>query len=159
MMSVEGEDPTGKELDALAANISRILEQEDEKLYSREVIEEFRNPSNIGRLEDADGSGVADGLCGDTMEFYIKVRSGRVSECRFYTDGCGPTIACGSRLSRFVQDMDLDSAQSISPKDLVSLLHGLPPDHEHCASLAVIALRSALRDFHTRREAKQGGGR
>ena len=150
MMAMDSEDEAHKELDTLVENISRILEHEDEKLYSREVVEEFRNPQNIGRMADADGSGVADGLCGDTMEFYVKIKSDRIETCMFYTDGCGATIASGSRLSRFVTGMDLEAAMTVKPNDLVSLLSGLPPDHEHCASLAVIALRNALRDYYKR---------
>jgi nitrogen fixation NifU-like protein len=149
-MSGEGDDREKKELDTLVENISRILQHEDEAMYSREVVEEFRNPSNIGRMNDPDGQGIADGLCGDTMEFYIKVSSERIETCAFYTDGCGPTIACGSRLARFVTGMNLEAAMLVTPNDLVSLLNGLPPDHEHCATLAVIALRNALRDYGKR---------
>jgi nitrogen fixation NifU-like protein len=154
-MSGESDDGEKKELDTLVENISRILQLEDEALYSKEVVEEFRDPFNVGRMNDSDGQGIADGLCGDTMEFYIKVGSGRIDKCSFYTDGCGPTIACGSRLARFVTGKDLEAATLVTPNDLVSLLNGLPPDHEHCASLAVIALRNALRD-HSKR-AGEGG--
>lgn len=149
-MASMSDERENKEFDTLIENISRILRQEDEATYSKEVVEEFRNPFNVGRMDDPDGQGIADGLCGDTMEFYVKVNSGMVEDCSFYTDGCGATIACGSRLARLVAGMDLDEAALISPKDIVSLLNGLPPDHEHCAALAVLALRNALRDYGRR---------
>jgi len=154
-MSGESDDRGKEELDTLVENISRILQHEDEAAYSKEIVKEFRDPFNVGRMDNSDGQGIADGLCGDTMEFYIKVSSGRIEKCSFYTDGCGPTIACGSRLARFVTGMDLETATLVTPNDLVSLLNGLPPDHEHCASLAVIALRNALRD-HSRRAGERG---
>lgn len=150
---MKDDDSMNDELDELAENITLIMEGEDAKIYSEEVIAEFRNPSNIGRMAEADGQGVADGLCKDTMEICVKVRDGVITECTFFTDGCGATIACGSRLTRFVKGLRTDEAIQIRPRDLVSLLNGLPPDHEHCAALAIIALRNALRDCEARRSA------
>lgn len=152
MRAMSERDVDQQELDSLAESISRIIEAEDSKIYSQEVIDEFRNPSNVGRMEDADGVGIADGLCGDSMEMYIKVENGRISRCTFFTDGCGATIACGSRLTRFVEGLEVDEAASVRPSDLISLLCGLPADHEHCATLAVMALRNAIRDFRKREE-------
>ena len=147
------------ELDELTENIIRIMESEDAKAYSEEVISEFRNPSNVGTMADADGQGVSDGLCKDTMEMWVKVRDGLITNCTFFTDGCGVTIACGSRLTRFVKGLRMDEAIQLRPRDLVSLLNGLPPDHEHCAALAIIALKNALRNCEARRSAGAGGVR
>jgi len=157
MNSESGDERERKELDVLVQNISRILQEDDEKMYSGEVIAEFKNPTHAGRISDADGSGIADGLCNDTMEIFLKTESGLIRECRFYTDGCGASIACGNRLARFVEGMDLDSAWMVKSSDLISLLNGLPPDHEHCAALAVIALRNALRNLEKRRRMENGG--
>jgi nitrogen fixation NifU-like protein len=153
---LDAKNEADKELDALVENISRILGKDDEALYSEEVVEEFRNPSHAGRMNDPDGKGVADGLCGDTMEFYVKVESGIIGECTFFTDGCGPTIACGNRLARLVTGMNHEAAMTVKPGDLISLLNGLPADHEHCAALAVMALRNAVRDYRAH-AAKEGG--
>jgi nitrogen fixation NifU-like protein len=147
MNSESNDDKERKELDTLVENISRILTEDDERIYSSEVVAEFRNPTHAGRMPDADGLGIADGLCNDTMEIHLKVESGRIKACRFFTDGCGTLIACGNRLARFVEGMDLDSARTVRPSDLITLLNGLPPDHEHCAALAVLALRNALRNL------------
>jgi len=149
---MDTEDRPEDELDTLVEQISRIIEHGDEKLYSKEVLREFRNPSQVGRMPDADAEGIADGLCGDTMEFYLKIRSRVVDMCTFYTDGCGATIACGNRLARLVIGKTVDDAMSIKPSDLISLLNGLPEAHEHCASLAVIALRNAIRNYGARAE-------
>lgn len=148
------DDVTASELEVLMANISKIMEEEDSKVFSNEVISEFRNPHNPERMADADGSGMADGLCGDMMEMFVKTDGPRIVRCSFFTDGCGATVASGSRLARFVEGMTVDEASSVRPIDLVSLLGGLPEDHEHCAALAVIALRNALRNVEERRRAE-----
>lgn len=134
------------ELDRLVENIVTAMEAEDSKIYTKEVIEEFRNPANVGPLDDADGVGVADGLCMDTMQMWVRLDGGRVAQCTFYTDGCGATIACGSRLTRLVTGMALDQALSLRPEDLIASLGGLPEQHRHCASLSVIAFRNAVRN-------------
>lgn len=145
------------ELDVFVDNLTRIMEQEDEKRYSSEVIREFRNPTHAGRMPDADAEGLSDGLCGDTMEIYLKVDGGRISCCRFFTDGCGATIACGNRLARHVEGMDIETAKKVTPEDLISLLNGLPPEHEHCASLAILALRKAIRNLEEKHPHKKDG--
>jgi len=156
-MSLSGRNTREKdELDELAESIVLIMEREDAKIYSRETVSEFRNPANVGRMEDADGVGIADGLCADTMEMYIKVDGGRIQRCTFFTDGCGATIACGSRLTRLVTGMTGQEAKAVSHEELISLLNGLPKEHEHCAALAVIALRNAIRDCERRVEEGQG---
>jgi nitrogen fixation NifU-like protein len=156
-MSLSGRNTQEKdELDELAESIVLMMEQEDAKIYSRETISEFRNPANVGRMEDADGVGIADGLCADTMEMYIKLDGGRIQRCTFFTDGCGATIACGSRLTRLATGMTVQEAKAVGQEELISLLNGLPKEHEHCAALAVIALRNAIRDCERRVEGGQG---
>jgi nitrogen fixation NifU-like protein len=109
-------------------------------------VSEAVNPSNVGTIDDADGYGVADGLCGDTMTMFVSLDEGKVARCTFTTDGCGPTIACGSCLTRLVSGMKVEDAAAVRPDDVAELLGGLPEDHEHCAALAVLALRNAIRD-------------
>ena len=156
-MSLSGRNTKEKdELDELAESIVLMMEQEDAKVYSRETISEFRNPANVGRMEDADGAGIADGLCADTMEIYVKVGGDRIQRCTFFTDGCGATIACGSRLTRLVTGMTVQEAACVSHEELISLLNGLPKEHEHCAALAVIALRNAIKDHKHRSEGGRG---
>ncbi|MCU0860352.1 MAG: iron-sulfur cluster assembly scaffold protein [Thermoplasmata archaeon] len=134
------------ELDILVENIVAAMEAGDSKIYSKEVIAEFRDPANVGPMDGADGTGLADGLCMDTMQMWVKVEGGRVSGCTFYTDGCGATIACGSRLTKLVRGLTPEEACAFKPESLVSSLGGLPEEHVHCASLAVIAFKNAMRD-------------
>jgi len=145
------------ELDTLVETIMRTLDAEDSKLYSKEVVQEFKNPSNVGSIADPDGIGVADGLCHDTMEITLKTDGDTITRCMFFTDGCGATIACGSRLTRMVSGMTADEAMAIESERLIDLLGGLPADHKHCASLAIIALRNALRDRARRRDTTTRG--
>ena len=152
-----GDDVSDSELDRLVEGIMAVLDAEDSKVYSREVIDEFKNPTNFGTVIEPDGVGVADGLCNDTMEITLRVSRRTIAECLFFTDGCGAAIACGSRLTRMAIGRTLDSALKIRPEDLLSALGGLPDDHKHCASLAVIALRNAIRDCGRRH--REGAGR
>ena len=145
------------ELDRLVENIVAAMDGEDSKVYSREVISEFRDPANVGPMDDADGAGVADGLCMDTMHMWVKIEGGKVARCTFYTDGCGATIACGSRLTRLVTGLTVKEACAIVPDDLIASLGGLPENHIHCASLSVIAFRNAMRDANCKAGSSTGG--
>jgi len=141
---VDEDGPT--ELDRIVENIVTAMEADDSRTYTKEVISEFRDPANVGPLDDADGSGTADGLCMDTMHMWVRLEGGKVARCTFYTDGCGATIACGSRLTKLVTGKDVEEAMTIAPEELLSSLGGLPEDHVHCATLSIIAFRNAVRD-------------
>ncbi|MCJ2532442.1 MAG: iron-sulfur cluster assembly scaffold protein [Candidatus Thermoplasmatota archaeon] len=145
------------ELDRIVQNIVSVLESEDSKIYSEEVIAEFRDPANVGSVADADGVGIADGLCNDTMEITLKFDGDRIARCMFFTDGCGATVACGSKLTKIAIGKTVEEALEIEPEYLAGLLGGLPDDHKHCTSLAVIALKNALRNYVKRRKEKEGG--
>jgi len=134
------------ELDRLVDNIMVAIDADEYAIYSKDVIAEFRSPANIGPIDEADGNGVADGLCMDTMEIWIKVEKDRITRCTFYTDGCGATIACGSRLTKMIIGKTIDEAEKLRAEELEHSLGGLPEDHKHCANLAIIAFRNAIRD-------------
>lgn len=134
------------EFDQAVEAITRSITEAEEEYYSHDVIREFRNPANIGRLSDADGASAIRGSCGDTMEIFIKQRDGKISKCTFFTDGCGATIACGSRLTKLIEDRSLEYANTICPEDLIESLGGLPEDHIHCAELAIMALKECISD-------------
>lgn len=114
--------------------------------YSKKVIEEANNPKNIGRMMKPDGFGIITGPCGDTMEIYLKSRNGRVNEILFMTDGCGPTIACGSMVTSLANGKRLDDAQKITENDLIDALDGLPEENLHCATLAINTLHEAIKN-------------
>lgn len=152
-------DGERSELDRLVENIVTAMEAEDSKVYTKEVIAEFREPVNIGPMDDADGTGLADGLCMDTMQMWVKLEGETVERCTFYTDGCGATIACGSRLTKLVTGRNIEEAMALRPEDLTASLGGLPEEHVHCASLSVIAFRNAMRNALEKRMEPGEGGR
>lgn len=118
---------------------------EDERVtYSQKVIEECYHPQNVGRMSDPDAVGIVHGWCGDTMEIHLRVDNSRIRGATFVTDGCGPTVACGSKLTAMVCGMSLDEACQIEQGDLVAALDGLPEESLHCAELAVKTLREAI---------------
>ncbi len=151
------DEQEASELDRLVDNIMAVIDADESAIYSKEVIAEFRNPANVGPIDEANGNGIADGLCKDTMEIWIRVEDGRITRCVFYTDGCGATIACGSRLTKMVSGKTIDEAKKLRAEELEHSLGGLPEDHRHCANLAIIAFRNAIRDCEGRNSKTKKG--
>jgi nitrogen fixation NifU-like protein len=109
-----------------------------------QVQEEAHNPKNLGRMAGPDAYGIVHGWCGDTMEVYLRLNGARIGEATFMTDGCGPSVACGSMLTTMVTGMSLEEAGEIRPEDLIAVLDGLPEESLHCAELAVSTLQEAI---------------
>jgi len=140
-------DRKKSDLDEFVREVQREIDRKEEETYSERVIEEYRNPKNIGWMEDPDGAAKFKGPCGDTMVVYLKVEGGRVKDIRFFTDGCGPSIACGSMLTQMAQGRTVDGATDLSKEELIEALGGLPDESLHCAQLAVTTLRKAPEDL------------
>ena len=87
------------------------------------------------------------GSCGDTMEFYIRVEDGKIQDVKFYTDGCGTTIACGSVTTQIAKGKGLEDALGIMGQDIIDELEGLPEDHHHCARLSAETLQKAISNY------------
>jgi len=132
---------------ALPEELEELIRQELSKLYSETVIEHSLNPRNVGQLDDADGFARVTGPCGDTMEIWLRVRNGTISQASFMTDGCGTTIASGSMVTELVRGKSIIEAQRISQQDILDALGGLPEESQHCALLAANTLREAIRDY------------
>lgn len=120
-----------------------VLEQA-QKMYSAKVIDHFQHPRNCGELPDADCYTYMSGICGDTIGIYVKLADGRIGRIGFVTNGCGPTIACSSALTCLAEGLTLAEARSLSSKQLIAYLDGLPLENTHCADLAVNTLKGAL---------------
>ena len=124
-----------------------------QKIYSEIVIDHAVNPRNAGSIPDADGFGHITGPCGDTMEIWLKVRDARITSASFWTDGCAPTIACGSMATQMLNGKNIPEAQRINQQDILQALGGLPEENEHCALLAVNTIKEAVKDYlHINRE-------
>jgi len=136
--------PEESSFDRMVEEIQRQIIEDELAAYSQKVIEEYYNPKNLGRMSDPDAVGIVHGWCGDTMEIYLRMNGSRIEEVTFMTDGCGPTVACGSKLTTMVRGTSLDKARQIGQIDLVAALDGLPEESLHCAELAVNTLREAI---------------
>jgi len=132
-----------------------ILEIEKElwKGYSAAVVDHALSPRNMGDIPDADGIGAFKGPCGDTMEIWLKVDDGTISEASFLTDGCGATLATGSMITELAKGKEVGKAMKISPDDILLALGGLPEESLHCAALAVSAMKTAISDYLAHSEA------
>jgi nitrogen fixation NifU-like protein len=124
-------------------------------IYSEKVMEHFQNPRNVGVIEDADGVGkVGNPVCGDMMEFYIKVEDNRIADVKFKTFGCGAAIAVSSMVSEMAMGKTLEEAMEISNDDVAEALEGLPKNKLHCSNLGADALHSAIENYHDRKAGK-----
>ncbi len=120
-------------------------------MYSQIVLEHYKNPRNVGEIENADGIGIyMSDFCGDITKFWIKVSEGRIVDARYRTQGCAASIACGSILTELVKNRTVEEALRITKDDIVSALNGLPEQKIHCSVLADDALRDAIRDYLSR---------
>ena len=114
-------------------------------MYTPDVLDHFRHPRNAGVLDGASVHGRAENPgCGDEVELALRFQGGRIAEVRFRARGCVPTIACASRLTELVHELDPADAFRIDAAALAVSLGGLPPASGHAAKLAVQALRAAL---------------
>lgn len=122
-------------------------------MYSEKVMEHFRNPRNMGEIEDADGVGtVGNPVCGDMMTIYIKVKDDRISDIKFKTFGCGAAIATSSMITELAKGKTLEEGLKITRSDVADSLGGLPPIKMHCSNLAADALHAAIKDYLKKRE-------
>ncbi len=126
--------------------------------YSEKVMEHFRNPRNVGEIENPDGVGkVGNPVCGDIMELYIKVKDGVITDAKFKTFGCGAAIATSSMVTELVKNTTIEEALKISNRAVAEALGGLPPIKMHCSVLAEEALKKALDDYHMRNSLSASG--
>jgi nitrogen fixation NifU-like protein len=120
--------------------------------YSDKVMDHFRNPRNVGVIEDADGVGKeGNPMCGDIMEIFIKVSDDTIVDAKFRTFGCGAAIATSSMMTEMIKGKTVDEALSISNRAVADALDGLPAKKMHCSVLAADALKKAVADYREHR--------
>lgn len=126
-------------------------------LYSEKVMDHFRNPRNVGSIENADGIGeVGNAKCGDIMKIYLKIDDDIVTDAKFETFGCGSAIAASSMATELIKGKPLSEALSLTNKAVVEALDGLPAHKIHCSVLAEEAIKGAIKDYQDK---KQGGAK
>ena len=123
-------------------------------LYSEKVMDHFRNPRNVGVIEDANGIGeVGNAKCGDIMKMYLKIEDDIVQDVKFETFGCGSAIASSSIATELIKGKPVSEVAQLTNKAVAEALDGLPAYKMHCSVLAEEAIQSALADYYSKKEA------
>ncbi len=123
--------------------------------YSSKVMDIFRNPRNMGDMDNPDAVGkVGNPGCGDLMWMFLRIgkEDGKeiIRDVRVKTFGCVAAIATSSVLTEMIKGRSLQDAMKISKQDIVDVLEGLPDVKVHCSILAIDALKEAVYDYHKR---------
>lgn len=120
-------------------------------MYTDKVMDHFRNPRNVGALEDANAIGeVGNAKCGDIMKMYLKIEDDIIKDISFETFGCGSAIATSSMATEMVKGHPISEAIKLSNDAVVEALGGLPTNKIHCSVLAEQAIKAALVDYYNR---------
>ena len=117
-------------------------------LYSEKVMDHFKNPRNVGVIENADGVGeVGNAKCGDIMKIYLKIENNIIEDVKFETFGCGSAIASSSMATEMIKGKSIFEAMELTNKAVAEALDGLPAQKLHCSVLAEEAIKKALKDY------------
>ena len=132
------------DFDQFADQLEAAIMEEMRRDYSKKVIELFLNPKNLGRMEGAEGHGRVTGSCGDTMEIFLKIRDNSIEDAKFITDGCGPSLVCGSTVTELAKGRHPRDGLKITAEKVLEELGGLPEADQHCAKLSADTLHAAI---------------
>jgi len=119
--------------------------------YSKKVLDLFKNPKNIGKMENYDGVGkIGNPVCGDVMHLYIKVKDNIITDISFETFGCIAAITSSSIVTEMVKGKTIEEALKINKDDVLRELDGLPDIKIHCSVLSIDALKQAINDYKSK---------
>lgn len=120
-------------------------------LYSEKVMDHFRNPRNVGVIENANAIGeVGNAKCGDIMKMYLEIEDDIVKDVKFETFGCGSAIASSSMATELIKGQPVSEVKKLTNKAVAEALDGLPAYKMHCSVLAEEAIKAALEDYEKR---------
>ena len=112
-------------------------------------MDHFKNPRNVGSMENADGVGeVGNAKCGDIMKIYLKIKDDIITDVKFETFGCGSAIASSSIATEMIKGKSIADTLALTNKEVVEALGGLPTHKLHCSVLAEEAIKSAIKDYY-----------
>ena len=131
-------------LDEFADRLQEEINQEVIERYGEEAFSRWRNPKFVGAMESPTGHGRVTGTCGDTMEVFLRVEDGMVSDASYVTDGCGCSAVCASVACELAIRNSVERLADITGETILEVLGGLPEDDVHCAFLAAETLQAAL---------------
>jgi len=142
----------------MSNNLDEFLKELQDKIfddtirdYGQKVFDRWRNPLHMRPMENPDGYARITGPCGDTMEIFLRLEKDKVSEASFQTDGCGPSIVCGSLAAELALGKKPDEVRGITNETILEAIGGLPEESLHCALLAANTLREAI-DRYTKQK-------
>ena len=125
-------------------------------LYSEKVMDHFRNPRNVGVIENADGVGeIGNAKCGDIMKVYLKIDGDIITDAKFETFGCTSTIASSSMATEMIKGKPVSEALKLTNRAVAEALDGLPDYKMHCSVLAEQAIKNALDDYYLKNPEKR----
>ena len=123
-------------------------------MYNEKVMDVFKNPKNVGEIENADGVGlVGNESCGDIMQIFLKIENNIIVDAKFKTFGCAAAIATSSTATEMITGMTVDAALELTNKKVVEALGGLPAQKLHCSVLAEEAIKKAIEDYRSKQQA------
>lgn len=119
--------------------------------YTKKTLDNFLKPKNVGKMANPDGyAQIGNMVCGDQLDFFLKVEKGKIKDVKFLSFGCASNIATASVMTEKVKGMSIEEAKKYPWKDIVSDLGGLPTQKIHCSIMAVEGLQKAIKDFEER---------
>ena len=123
-------------------------------MYNEKVMEAFKNPKNVGEIENCDGLGkVGNASCGDIMQISLRIENEIIVDAKFKTFGCAAAIATSSTATEMIKGMTVEEALKVTNKKVVETLGGLPSQKLHCSVLAEEAIKKAIEDYQSKKNA------
>ena len=123
-------------------------------MYNEKVMDVFKNPKNVGEIENPDGIGtVGNASCGDIMQISLRIENEVITDAKFKTFGCAAAIATSSTATEMIKGMTVEEALKVTNKKVVETLGGLPSQKLHCSVLAEEAIKKAIEDYKSKKQA------
>jgi nitrogen fixation NifU-like protein len=134
----------GGDIDSFIQKFQGEMLKQVREIYGEVFIRRWQNPVCMGSMADADAASLLKGACGDTMEIFLKFKNGLVEKASFQTDGCAPSIVCGSFAAELSIGEGPEGLLEMTAETIINQIGGLPEDVQHCASLAAATVHSAV---------------